>query len=83
MNTIIPITNLRRNFGEITAKLPYIDELILTKGGEPFATMRATPNTKKKALLASLGGWKQTELDNDRVWKDVLKKKSRKAQIDL
>lgn len=80
---IISITELRRNFGEITANLPEIDELILTKGGEPFAVLKAAPEEKKKLLKKTAGIWKNTELDSDKLWKEVLKKTSRKRPINL
>ncbi|OHA63116.1 MAG: hypothetical protein A2748_03040 [Candidatus Wildermuthbacteria bacterium RIFCSPHIGHO2_01_FULL_45_20] len=80
---IIPITELRRNFGAITAKLAEIDSLILTKGGEPFAILKASPEEKKKRLKKSAGAWKDTSLDNGDIWREAQKKKSRKTLIDL
>lgn len=80
---IIPITDLRRNFGEITANLANIDSLLLTKGGEPFATLKATPNIKRKNLLKAAGAWKGTKLDNDSLWVKVLKRKSRSKPVAL
>ena len=55
--------------------------LILTKGGEPFAELRALPEFKKKLIMHSAGSWKGTDLDNDKLWKEVLKRKSRKKII--
>ena len=83
MPKIIPVTELRRNFGEITRSLPSIDEIILTKGGEPFAILKAAPEIKRKELRKSAGAFKGTELDNDEIWKKVLKRKSRKEKITL
>ena len=82
-SNIIPITDLRRRFGEITANLASIDELILTKGGEPFAILKAAPEVKKKNLLKAAGGWKNTDLDNDKLWQKLLKRKSRMASVKL
>jgi antitoxin (DNA-binding transcriptional repressor) of toxin-antitoxin stability system len=80
---IIPITELRRNFGEITKRLAEIDSLILTKGGEPFATLKAAPEAKEKLLRSVAGVWKNTSLDDDKIWKEAAKKKSRNAKIVL
>ena len=87
MNTnfdrIIPITDLRRNFGEITANLAETNGIILTKGGEPFAVLQAVPSVKKKILKKSCGAWKGTKLDDSKVWKEVFKRKSRKEAIAI
>jgi hypothetical protein len=83
MSNIVPITDLRRNFGSITANLPYIEELLLTKDGKPFATLRATTNIKKDLLMENVGAWEGTDLDNDDYWKKALSKKSRKSAMIL
>lgn len=83
MTLIIPITDLRRRFGAITSRLPTLEEIILTRGGEPFATLKATSNVKKKAFLELAGSFKGTDLDNDKVWAEVLKRKSRSRPVDL
>lgn len=80
---IIPVTDLRRNFGRVTARLPYVDSLILTKGGEAFATLKAVPAVKLKLLKKSAGAWKGTMLDRDDVWREVSKKRSRRRPIVL
>lgn len=80
---IVPITDLRRNFGEITADLGMVEELILTKDGRPFAVMRAAPEEKKKIMREFAGSLKGTDLDNDKVWEEVMKRKSRKVGVDL
>jgi hypothetical protein len=80
---IIPITDLRRNFGEITANLADIDSLLLTRGGEPFATLKATPNVKRKKLMKSFGAWKGTKLDDDKLWDELLKRKSKDKPVEL
>jgi len=71
LNQIIPITDLRRNFGSITKRLAEIDSLILTKGGQPFAFLKAVPSEKKKLLMRTAGSWKNTDLDDDKLWKNV------------
>jgi len=83
LNNIVPITDLRRRFGEITARLAYIDSLILTKGGEPFAILKSAPNIKRKNLIKAAGAWKNTDLDDDKFWKIALKRKSRSKPVIL
>ena len=80
---IISITELRRNFGEITKNLASKNEIILTRGGDPFAILKASPNIKRRLLRKTAGAWKNTELDNDDYWKKVLVRKSRKKPITL
>lgn len=80
---IVSITELRRNFGALTENLPEIDELVLTKGGEPYATLKAVPAEKMKILKRSAGSWKDTPLNNNRLWKGVLLRKSRRSPIKL
>lgn len=80
---IISVTELRRRFGEVTENLVKTDELILTKGGEPFAILKAAPEEKRKLLRKVAGAWKNTPLDRDTLWKKVAKKKSRKSPIFL
>ena len=82
-NKIVPITNLRRNFGEITANLAAMDSLILTKGGEPFAILKALPSVKRKIMRKAAGSWKGTKLDDDLLWAEVFKRKSRKGTINI
>ncbi|OGG02157.1 hypothetical protein A2W14_06525 [Candidatus Gottesmanbacteria bacterium RBG_16_37_8] len=82
-NDIISITELRRNFGEITKNLALKKEIILTRGGEPFAILKPAPNVKRKLLMKAAGAWKNTELDDDKLWKKVLIRKSRKKPITL
>jgi len=78
---IISITELRRNFGEITKELPFVESLILTKGGEPFAELKAVPGEKKKVMMGVAGAWKNTELDKDKLWEKVFERKSRRRSL--
>lgn len=80
---IISVTELRRNFGEITAKLAKVESLILTRGGEPFAILKAAPEEKIKILKEAAGAWEGTALDSDALWKKVFKRKSRKTSVQL
>jgi len=80
---IVSVTDFRRNFGEITANLVKIESLLLVRGGEPFAIVKAAPEAKRKALKKVAGVWKGTSLDNDSFWKKVFERKSRKEDIHL
>ncbi|MEK7522569.1 MAG: hypothetical protein AAB569_03245 [Patescibacteria group bacterium] len=83
MNTIIPISDLRRKFGEIEALLPYVESFTITKKGKPFAMLTATDDIKRSIIRIYAGAFKNTDLDRDSVWEEVLKKKSRKKQIKI
>lgn len=78
---IIPITDLRRNFGEITEDILSVESFILTKGGRPFAILKAAPELRRERMKKSAGAWKGTDLDNDEIWKEILKRKSRKVDL--
>ena len=80
---LIPINELRKRFGEIEKKLPTTDFFILTKKGKPFAILSAHQDVKRELMQRSFGGLKGTDLDNDEIWKEILKKKSRKSRITL
>lgn len=80
---IVPVTELRRRFGELTKNLTTIESLILTRGGKPFAIIKAVPAAKKKVLKKFAGVWKKTFLDNSLFWKRIMKRKSRKERIFL
>jgi antitoxin (DNA-binding transcriptional repressor) of toxin-antitoxin stability system len=79
----IAINDLRRKFGEIEEALPFVDHFILTKKGRPFAILSATPSVKREQMKKTAGAFKNTKLATDAFWKDVLKKKSRKTDINL
>lgn len=81
--TIIPVTDLRRNFGEITSNLPEKEPLVLTKGGEPFAILKSAPEVKRKKLKKAAGAWKGTALDSDDVWDKVAERRSRSSPVAL
>ena len=80
---IVPITDLRRKFGEITSDLVEVGEIILTKDGRPFAILRAAADEKRRLMKECAGSLKGTALDDDKVWKEVLKRKSRKLPVNL
>ena len=83
LERVVSVTDFRRNFGEITANLAKVESLILTRSGEPFAVLKAVPEEKKKILRGAAGAWEGTALDNDALWKNVFKRQSRKAAVDL
>ena len=78
---IISINDLRRRFGEIEKELPHVNRFIITKKGKPFAILSADPEIKRKRLLEMAGIWKNTDFDDDKLWKEVLKRKSRRKTI--
>lgn len=82
-NNTISINDLRRNFGEIERALPFVSFFIITKKGKPFAILSATPDLKKELMKKTAGAFKGTKLDDDKLWKEVLVKKSRKEEISL
>ncbi len=80
---IIPITELRRNFGGVTAGLTKYNKIILTKGGRPFAVLVAAKEMRRNVLRAAAGKWKGGALDNDRLWREFSKKKSSRKPMTL
>lgn len=79
----ISINDLRRKFGDIEKSLPFLDRIVVTKKGKPFAILSATPAAKRDLMKETAGVFKGTELEKDDIWKEVLKKKSHKANITL
>lgn len=80
---IIPTTELIRRFGVYANLLPKIGEIILTREGRPFATLKATPEEKNRRLLGLAGILKGTILDSDKFWKTTLKRNNRKKEINI
>lgn len=78
----ISIDDLRRNFGEIKKELPYVT-FILTDRGKRIGTLTATREMKRELMKSTAGSFKGTELEDDTIWKDVLKKRSRKGDITI
>lgn len=79
----ISINDLRRNFGEVEKVLPFVDHFIITKKGRPFAHLSATPTVKKELMKKYAGAFIGTMLEDERIWKKVLKKESRKVRVIL
>lgn len=82
-NTTIPISDLRKRFGEIEAMLPYVESITITKKGRPFALLMATDDIKRSIIKKTAGALKNTDLDDDFIWQEILKKKSRKKDIKI
>ncbi len=80
---IVAISDLRKRFGEIEEELPFVDHFVLTKKGKPFAILSATPQVKRNLMEKTAGAFKDTSLANEDIWKEVLKRKSRKEKIRL
>lgn len=78
----ISVDELRRNFGEIKKELPFVT-FIITDRGKPIGKLSATAEIKKEMMQSTAGAFKGTELDNDALWEDVLKKHSRKKTVTL
>lgn len=83
LDRIVSITELRRNFGALTDDLPAIDGLILTKNGEPYAVLKAVPAEKRKILRRAAGAWKNTALGSGALWREVSRRRSRRAAVQL
>lgn len=79
----ISINDLRRKFGEIEKKLPFLDYMVVTKKGKPFAVLSATLATKRELMKETAGIFKGTKLETADIWKEVLKKKSRREDITI
>ena len=78
---IIPVTDFVRNFGEESLNILDYESFILTKGGRPFMNVTAAPTLRREMLKKSAGGWAGTDLDDDNLWKEVFRRKSRKNPI--
>lgn len=80
---IVSTTDFIRNFGTYADMLPKLDKIILTREGRPFASVKSSPEEKNRQLLRSAGIFKGTPLEDDKFWKKVLKRKSKKKVYDL
>lgn len=80
---IIPITDFVRKAGEYAARLPSLEKIILTKGGRPFAELKATPEEKNKKLIALIKSFDGKLFENEEVWKAVFTRRNRKKPIKI
>jgi hypothetical protein len=83
MRYTIPISEMRKRFGEIEAMLPYVDFITITKKGKPLANLVAVPEIKKSLLKKFAGSLRKTDLDDNKIWNKSLRKKSRKKIIKI
>ncbi|MGB9883018.1 MAG: hypothetical protein ACPLRN_00675 [Microgenomates group bacterium] len=83
MKYSIPISQMRKKFGEIEAMLPFVDFITITKKGKPLANLVAAPEIKKSIINKFAGSLKKTDLDSDKAWNKSLRKKSRKKIIKI
>jgi len=79
---IISLDELRRNLGEIKKELPYVT-FILTDRGNRIGILTATREMKRELMKSTAGSFKGTELENETLWKEVLRKHSRKEKITI
>ena len=78
MNNIIPITTARRNLGTLVDRLKKEGDFYLLRGGKVAAKL-SLPETviresRKGVLKKIFGAWKDTDLDSDNLWEEVLLK---------
>ncbi len=79
---IISIENLRRNFGAIKKALPYAN-FIITDRGKQIGVLASTREIKRAKMKSTAGAFKGSGLDRDVLWRDTLKKRSRKTEVSL
>lgn len=80
---IVPITDFIRKFGLYAGLLPKVNKIILTREGRPFAEVKLTPEERNERFLKLWGTWDPKLFSNEKVWKEVLKRKNRKHPIRL
>src|SRR5258706_216645 len=75
-NKMIPITHARRNLGELVKRLEEEKELYLVKDGKIAAKLSLPEEVKQtrweKAVDEAFGAWKETDLDDDELWEEIL-----------
>lgn len=82
MTHTIPISEMRKRFGDVEKMLPYVDYITITKKGEPLAIISSAPEIKKSLIKKFAGSLKNTDLDDDKIWKKALKKNQEKNQLE-
>lgn len=86
----ISATQLKNNIADVLDEVRFKGTVtIVERHGKPVAKIvpidvdRSDSARLKANLMKLAGAWKGTELDNDDLWKDVLKRKSRRKSISL
>ena len=72
---IVPATMLRRNFGAVSKKIASLGYVVLTIKGKPTFKVEKLRNRNiniKEILAKSYGAWKGTDLDDDKLWHEIL-----------
>ena len=83
ISDMVAISDLRKRFGEIEKRLPFIENITLTKRGKPFAILKAAPSVKRAMMRKAAGRLKGTSIDHDAFWNEVLRQKSKTEDIVL
>lgn len=79
VNKMVSITFARRNLGGLLKRLSVDGELYLLRGSK-IAAKISLPEThrsrekKKKVFGEIFGSWKNSDLDNDSLWEEILVK---------
>ncbi|KKU92169.1 MAG: hypothetical protein UY21_C0004G0004 [Microgenomates group bacterium GW2011_GWA1_48_10] len=80
--TIIPITELIRNFSRVTSDLVRRGPILITREGRHVATLSASNEEKRALMKQTAGALKGTDFGNEKIWQEVFQRKS-KAPIAL
>lgn len=81
---IVPITDfIRRTKYYEDLLTDGVHEITLTRDGWPFMEVRLTNQERNRRLLALVGTWKGTKLDDDKLWAKVFVRRNRKKPIKL
>ena len=79
INKMVPITYARRHLGGLLKRLTLEGELYLLRGSKVAAKL-TLPETderdaKRKEIISEVfGAWKNSDLDNDALWREILVK---------
>ncbi len=75
-NKLIPITKARRNLGELVKRLEKEKDLYLMKDGKIAAKLSLPEEVRQERWIKALdkvrGAWKGTDLDDDKLWHEIL-----------
>lgn len=80
---IIPITDFLRKAKYYSDLLPDVDKLIVTRDGRPYMDINLSNQERNRRLLAFVGKWKGTSLDDDKLWAKVFVRRNRKKPVRL
>lgn len=80
---IVSSTDFVRRFGYYADLLSTVDKLIIIRDGKPLGTFVPFWELKRERFLKSAGSLKNTSFGKGKIWRDILKRKSRIDPIDL